>query len=493
MALYGLTQDGVISTVRSYVSSASRRRDAAPISPDQLAGLALTLDFCLLVLATIIEVAICAWAQPAHVTTRNEILVALAGSGVAIALNMACGVYSVPQLRQLRAQLPSLALSLGTGGIGVAVGVHVFSTGNGSGVFSGSIWILAAASLLLGAHYLQGVVVRGWIAAGIVARRIAIVGSNAASSLIMDQMARDPNSLARVVGIYDDAPSFVWSRGMAPPPISGTLQDLVSRTRVETLDAIVIVPDAVNPEASESALAQLRSVVGDIFVVSDTPSHGATRFGQAIGVKIAQAPLSSLEAARKLVFDYVVASAMLVLLGPLLVLTALLIKLDSRGPVLFRQTRIGYNNVPFQVLKFRTMHHHLADHLADRQTCRGDKRITRVGKWLRRLSIDELPNLFNVLRGEMSVIGPRPHAPNTKAAGVLFADAVPDYAARHRIKPGITGWAQVNGWRGETRTIAQLEQRVQHDLHYIAAWSTWLDVKILLLTVSREIFSKQAF
>jgi lipopolysaccharide/colanic/teichoic acid biosynthesis glycosyltransferase len=188
-----------------------------------------------------------------------------------------------------------------------------------------------------------------------------------------------------------------------------------------------------------------------------------------------------------------VATAMLIVLAPLLALTALVIKLDSRGPVLFRQTRIGYNNVPFQVLKFRTMHHHMTDHLADRQTCRGDKRITRVGKWLRQLSIDELPNLFNVLRGEMSLIGPRPHAPNTKAAGIMFADAVPDYAARHRVKPGITGWAQVNGWRGETKTIVQLEQRVQHDLHYIAAWSTWLDVKILLLTVAREIFSKQAF
>ena len=147
----------------------------------------------------------------------------------------------------------------------------------------------------------------------------------------------------------------------------------------------------------------------------------------------------------------------------------------------------------FSMLKFRTMYHHMADLNADQQTTRDDHRITRVGHILRQLSLDELPQLINVLRGEMSLIGPRPHAPNTKADGQLFHDVVADYELRHRVKPGMTGWAQVNGWRGETRTREQIEQRVAHDLHYIENWSMLLDIKIIILTVLREVNSKTAF
>src|SRR5262249_46323562 len=152
--------------------------------------------------------------------------------------------------------------------------------------------------------------------------------------------------------------------------------------------------------------------------------------------------------------------------APLLLAIGLLIKLDSPGPVFFRQKRTGFNNNTFDVLKFRTMHHHMSDPLADRLTQRNDARITPLGKFLRRASLDELPQLLNVLRGDMSLVGPRPHALHAKAADRLYGDAVEGYARRHRVKPGITGWAQVNGWRGETRTVEQIAQRVAHDLHY---------------------------
>jgi len=171
----------------------------------------------------------------------------------------------------------------------------------------------------------------------------------------------------------------------------------------------------------------------------------------------------------------------------------LLIKLDSPGPVLFRQPRLGFNNVMFTVYKFRTMQHGAADLLADKQTTRGDPRITRVGRILRKLSLDELPQLFNVLGGSMSLVGPRPHAPNTKAGDTLFHDAVAEYALRHRVKPGITGWAQVSGWRGETKTLEQIEQRVACDLYYIDNWSLKFDIRIIFLTLVREINSSTAF
>jgi lipopolysaccharide/colanic/teichoic acid biosynthesis glycosyltransferase len=160
---------------------------------------------------------------------------------------------------------------------------------------------------------------------------------------------------------------------------------------------------------------------------------------------------------------------------------------------LIRQPRMGFNNKMFLCYKFRTMHHRMTDVLADQQTTRDDPRITRVGKYLRKLSLDELPQLLNVLRGSMSLVGPRPHAPNTKAADRLFADVVQQYAVRHRVKPGITGWAQVNGWRGETRTVDQIEQRVACDLFYIEHWTIWLDLKIMAMTVLREVRSRHAF
>jgi exopolysaccharide biosynthesis polyprenyl glycosylphosphotransferase len=210
-------------------------------------------------------------------------------------------------------------------------------------------------------------------------------------------------------------------------------------------------------------------------------------------ISIRESPLKDWKAAKKKCFDYLIGSAALIVLSPILALVALAIKIDSPGPVLFRQPRLGFNNRMFLCYKFRSMHHHMADLKADMQTSRNDPRITRVGKWIRKYSIDELPQLLNVLNGTMSIVGPRPHAPNTKAANNLFADVVRQYAVRHRVKPGITGWAQVNGWRGETKTVEEIENRVKCDLFYIDHWSLLFDVKIIIMTVLREILSKKAF
>jgi len=163
-------------------------------------------------------------------------------------------------------------------------------------------------------------------------------------------------------------------------------------------------------------------------------------------------------------------------------LIALAIKLDSPGPTLFRQRRIGLHNRDFQMLKFRTMHHCHAEPESCTQATRNDPRLTRLGAFLRRTSLDELPQIFNVLRGEMSLVGPRPHAPGTRAGGRLFEEVVHDYAGRHVMKPGITGLAQVRGLRGETRTEDALVQRVESDFEYIRRWSLGLDLLILLRT-----------
>lgn len=191
--------------------------------------------------------------------------------------------------------------------------------------------------------------------------------------------------------------------------------------------------------------------------------------------------------------DLVLASIALVLFAPLMALVALAIRLDSKGPVLFRQKRYGYNNRLIWVFKFRSMYTERTDANAERQTTRDDDRITRVGRFIRKTSIDELPQLFNVLAGSMSMVGPRPHATATKAAGIPFEEAVSEYSSRHRVKPGITGWAQINGYRGETDTLHKIKKRVEYDLEYIAKWSVWFDLYILFRTVPAVLLTKEVY
>jgi len=194
-------------------------------------------------------------------------------------------------------------------------------------------------------------------------------------------------------------------------------------------------------------------------------------------------PLNDVAALVKRVEDVVIAGFCLLFTLPLMLVIALSIKLDSRGPMLFKQKRLGANNLPFNLLKFRSMYVEQADPLGQQLTWAGDTRVTRVGRFLRMTSLDELPQLINVLRGEMSLVGPRPHALAASAAGVSYARAISEYPIRHRVKPGITGWAQVNGWRGETTTIEQIQRRVDHDLYYVENWSLSFDLLILGRTV----------
>ena len=207
------------------------------------------------------------------------------------------------------------------------------------------------------------------------------------------------------------------------------------------------------------------------------------RYGNIGTFRVMDRPLDEVATLVKRFEDVVIAAFCLVFLLPLMLVIALAIKLDSRGPVLFRQKRLGANNLPFDLLKFRSMFVEQTDPLGHQLTRIGDPRITRVGGFLRRTSMDELPQLINVLRGEMSLVGPRPHALAASAAGIAYARAISDYPIRHRVKPGITGWAQVNGWRGETTTIEQIRRRVEHDLYYIENWSLSFDLLILGRTV----------
>ena len=204
-------------------------------------------------------------------------------------------------------------------------------------------------------------------------------------------------------------------------------------------------------------------------------------------------PLAGWHGAVKRGIDITVSLLVLLLHAPLMLLIAIAVRLDSPGPVLFRQRRIGLHDRPFELLKFRTMQHRPPDRGRLRQTCPHDPRVTRIGALLRRRSFDELPQLWNVLRGEMSLVGPRPHAPGTCAGATPFEQVSERYPRRHGVRPGMTGLAQVRGWRGQTDTEEKLLCRLDSDLEYIATWSLWLDCIILARTVATVLRMRNAY
>jgi Undecaprenyl-phosphate glucose phosphotransferase len=268
------------------------------------------------------------------------------------------------------------------------------------------------------------------------------------------------------------------------PSLRARLADLIQVARKEAVEDIyILLPwhDHHTVDAIADALAVLPVSVHLV------PDESAARFlnypianiGDTWTAVLRRTPLTHVEQAAKRCFDLVLATAALLALLPLMCVTAVLIKLDSRGPIFFLQQRNGFNGQTFEIFKFRTMH--VLERCATvTQAMRNDPRVTRVGRWLRKSSVDELPQLLNLLKGDMSLVGPRPHA---VAHNSEYEKLIANYAFRHHVKPGLTGWAQVNGYRGETREVEQMERRVEHDLWYINNWSPLLDLKIVLQTV----------
>jgi exopolysaccharide biosynthesis polyprenyl glycosylphosphotransferase len=204
-------------------------------------------------------------------------------------------------------------------------------------------------------------------------------------------------------------------------------------------------------------------------------------------------PIADWGYVSKWLFDKIVGALALAVFAPVMLLVALAIKLESKGPVLFRQKRYGFNNELIEVLKFRSMYTDRCDATASKLVTKNDPRVTRVGRFIRKTSLDELPQLINVITGGLSLVGPRPHAVQAKAAGHLYDEVVDGYFARHKVKPGITGWAQINGWRGETDTEEKIQKRIEHDLYYIENWSVFLDLYILFKTPLSLLNTRNAY
>jgi Undecaprenyl-phosphate glucose phosphotransferase len=292
----------------------------------------------------------------------------------------------------------------------------------------------------------------------------------------------------RIVGLFDDrsddrAPTTVAGRQKL-----GTVDDLVEFARRTRIDLVIFSL----PISAEGRILQMLKKLWvlpvDIRLAAHSNKlHFRPRAYSFIGsvpvLDVVDKPITDWDVVTKWLFDKLVGSLLLLLASPIMLIAAMAIKLDSRGPVFFKQKRYGFNNELIEVYKFRSMYVDQCDAAASVLVTKGDPRVTRVGAFLRKTSIDELPQLINVaIKGNLSLVGPRPHAVHAKAENRLYDEAVDGYFARHRVKPGITGWAQVCGWRGETDTHEKIQRRVEHDLYYIENWSVLLDLCILART-----------
>lgn len=323
---------------------------------------------------------------------------------------------------------------------------------------------------------------------------IVIVGANERAEKIITSIGATPNSNIAMLGVFDDRSRRPMSE-LLQENFLGSTGDMLDYIRRHRVDRVVVALPWISSERTNSLLARLGTVPARIDLVPNDmiwhyPNIDMERIGGVPVLTIANGRVERQIGMIKRVEDIVISSIALLLLWPLLLLVAAGVKLGSRGPAIFKQRRHGFNNQVFEVYKFRSMRMQDDNAGVVKQATRGDARITPFGRFLRRSSIDELPQLFNVLRGDMSIVGPRPHAVQHNDE---YGAIIDQYFARHNVKPGITGWAQVKGLRGETDTIDKMHKRVDADLYYIEHWSLLLDLKVIVMTAMTVLFHDTAY
>jgi Undecaprenyl-phosphate glucose phosphotransferase len=355
--------------------------------------------------------------------------------------------------------------------------------------------VMFSGCLVASRPFVRGAV-RHLAGIGAIQQRIAFYGADPESiAIIRKVIAGIDLPHLRILGVADDRPKVKDIDGL---PLIGGLDALLDLARKGELDQVLFCVPNLPKERLHDIVDQLSNVSIDVAVIPPEAIHLAPGYrvhllGQLPVLTLWQRPFRDMNGLVKRSEDLLIAGAAVVLVAPLLLLTALLVRLSSPGPIFFVQPRIGFNNELIHVLKFRTMYADRSDLRAEQTTTADDPRVTPIGRVLRRLSLDELPQLFNVIRGDMSLVGPRPHATHMKVGDRYYQDAVRGYAGRHRVKPGITGLAQVKGVRGEIRTIERAKLRVELDTKYIENWSLWQDLWILAGTFRAVIWDRDAY
>jgi len=358
----------------------------------------------------------------------------------------------------------------------LAIGASFFAKAGDmfSRVWLGTFYVGGLATLIVSRNILF-YIVRKWTREGRLTRRTAIVGGGETGARVIEDLRRQKDSGVEIIGLFDDRSDERGGAECAGERKLGTVDDLVEFGRRTRVDLVIFSL----PISAEGRILQMLKKLWvlplDIRLAAHTNKlqfrpRSYSYIGNVPVIDVFDRPIADWDVVMKWLFDKIIGSLLLIMVLPILAIVALAIKLDSRGPVFFKQKRYGFNNDMTEVYKFRSMYVDKTDAAANKLVTKDDPRVTRVGR-------------FNVVfKGNLSLVGPRPHPINAKAEAKLYADAVDGYFARHRVKPGITGWAQINGWRGETDTHEKIQRRVEHDLYYIENWSVLFDLYIVART-----------
>jgi Undecaprenyl-phosphate glucose phosphotransferase len=483
----GTPHDTLDAIPRENLGEPNPRRPAW-LSPDTVAFVVGASDFCLILAAAALAFAAYSGvldgtlAEPGH-----HVLSSFLAATLFVGMFERLGGYSLKHVSRLDWQLTRIVM---TWLFAVAVLLFIGFVSKTSEIYSRGwalAWIVTTPVLLLIGRSLLRAATDTWAPGGYLARNIAIVGAGDEGQRVIAKLRDAQDESVVILGVFDDRKSRLPALvgGLA---VRGTTDDLLRFARQTPIDEVVIALPLGAERRLKYLSDKMKALAIDVRLSIEPLTEtlqvrGTDDIGGVPVLEMVNRPLKHWRGVTKLIEDKLLGLFLLVLTGPLMALIAILIKLDSYGPVFFVQKRFGFNNEVIQVLKFRTMHINDEDPSGAQRTVRNDPRVTCFGRILRWLSLDELPQLINVMRGDMSLVGPRPHAIAMRAGDRLYCEEVEQYLHRHRVKPGITGWAQVNGLRGEVDTLQKARDRVALDLYYIENWSLWLDLKILLRTV----------
>jgi len=420
---------------------------------------------------------------------RLEYVAAIFGmTAAAVICFQAADIYQVQvfrgQLRQMTRMVSSWAFVFL-----LFIGVSFFAKLGGeiSRLWLSAFFSLGLAALIAG-RLATRALVRGWARQGRLDRRTVIVGADENGEQLVKALNEQDDTDIHVLGVFDDRDDDRALATCAGSPKLGKIDDIVEFARRTRVDLVLFALPISAETRILDMLKKLWVLPVDIRLSAHTNKlrfrpRSYSYLGKVPTLDVFEAPITDWDLVMKWLFDHIVGGIVLLAALPVMALVALAIKLDSPGPVLFRQKRFGFNNERIDVFKFRSLYHHQADPTASKVVTKNDPRVTRVGRFIRKTSLDELPQLFNVVfKSNLSLVGPRPHAVQGKLQSRLFDEAVDGYFARHRVKPGITGWAQINGWRGEIDNEEKIQKRVEFDLYYIENWSVLFDAYILLKT-----------
>ncbi|BCH02690.1 undecaprenyl-phosphate glucose phosphotransferase [Mesorhizobium sp. 131-2-5] len=359
-------------------------------------------------------------------------------------------------------------------------------------------WFVVGFVLLFGLRLVMSRLIRRWARDGRMERRAVIVGGGKAAEILIRSVEKQPYNDIRICGIFDDRSDKRSPPIVAGYPKLGTISELIEFARIARIDMLIVSL----PLTAETRVLQLLKKLWVLPVDIRLSAHSnALQFrpraysfiGSVPMLDIFDKPINDWDSVAKRAFDIVFSLIGIIVFSPVMLATAIAIKLDSKGPVLFKQKRHGFNNEIIEVYKFRSMYTDRSDPTAKQTVTKNDPRVTRVGRFIRKTSIDELPQFVNSLLGSLSLIGPRPHAIAAQSHNLLYNEVVDGYFARHKVKPGVTGWAQINGWRGEMDTNEKIRMRTEYDLYYIENWSLLFDLRILFLTPIRLLNTENAY